>query len=899
MLEQYRRIKRDHRDNVLFFRLGDFYEMFQEDALEVSTLLNLTLTSRNGLPMCGIPYHAARSYIARLLRLGKKIAVCEQLSGPGKGLIERRVVEVITPGTTVDEDFLEQGSSNYLACLAAAGRVFSFSYIDLSTGEFFATNFPPETAAGSLAAELERLDIREMVVAESLLGDYPEMARLIAERPGMVINRWADWLFDIERGREKLKRQFKTAGLKAFGIEDAAPEIISAGALLDYLDDTAQSFIPHVSAIKIYGGGEFMEIDDATQRNLELVRNLRDGSDRFTLLEVIDETKCAMGRRLLKRRLLHPLCGVETINKRLDIVEVLYRDQTVLAALREILGKTPDLERLCSRLAMDKAHGKDLFSIKNALSAFLRIRETLPGLFPSEDEADSFVFESPEAGSFGQNDFAAIEAARELLERGICENPSILVTEGGLIREGYSAELDGLKTLRDSGRETLEDYLETERASTGIASLKIRYNRLIGYFFEVTKTQLSRVPAHFIRRQGIAAGERFTTERLAALESDINGASEKIVDLERKLFLEIREKTKAETERFTAAAKCAAELDAAASLACAAARRGWVRPSLDTAARLSISAGRHPVVEAHLPSGEFIPNDLELDFEGTAFALITGPNMAGKSTYLRQAALIVVMAQTGSFVPALKACVGIADRVYCRVGASDNLARGESTFLAEMNETAHILRTATKQSLVIMDEVGRGTGTADGLAIAWAVCEELLEHIRARTLFATHYHELAGISHPRMINRSMDVAERGGEIVFLRRIRDGPAEQSYGLHAAGLAGLPVSVLNRAAFVLEEIRGGKPGRKTPENDRAESRNKSSARDGSSGRNLERFARDLAALDLDKLTPLDALNLLQTLKERYACALRQPEPKRAEPVRPSEPSLFEDYGPVRDV
>jgi DNA mismatch repair protein MutS len=900
MLEQYRRIKRDHRDNVLFFRLGDFYEMFQEDALEVSALLNLTLTSRNGLPMCGIPYHAARSYIARLLRLGKKIAVCEQLSGPGKGLIERKVVEVITPGTTVDEDFLEQGSSNYLACLAASGRIFSFSYIDLSTGEFFATSFLPETAGGSLAAELERLDIREMVVEESLLGDYPEIARLIAERPDMVINRWADWLFDLERGREKLKRQFKTAGLKAFGLEDTAPEIISAGALLDYLDDTAQSLIPHVSAIKIYGGGEFMEIDDATQRNLELVRNLRDGSKRFTLLEVIDETKCAMGRRLLKRRLLHPLCGVEAINRRLDIVEVLYRDQTVLASLREILGKTPDLERLCSRLAMDKAHGKDLLSIKNALAAFLQIRKTLPGLFPSEDEADSFVFESPEAVSFGQNDFAAVEAAKELLERGICENPSILLTEGGLIREGYSVELDGLKILRDSGRKTLEDYLETERASTGITSLKIRYNRLIGYFFEVTRTQLSRVPGHFIRRQGIAAGERFTTERLAALESDINGASEKIIELEKKLFLEIREKTKTETERFAAAAKCAAELDAAASLACVAALRGWVRPSLDMAARLSISAGRHPVVEAHLPSGEFIPNDLELssslelDSGGAAFALITGPNMAGKSTYLRQAALIVVMAQTGSFVPALKACIGIADRVYCRVGASDNLARGESTFLAEMNETAHILRTATKQSLVIMDEVGRGTGTADGLAIAWAVCEELLVHIRARTLFATHYHELTEISHPRMISRSMDVAERGGEIVFLRRIRDGPAEQSYGLHAAGLAGLPASVLDRAAVVLEEIHAGRPGLKAPEKaDRAGEARKNVGRTENV---LDCFARDLAALDINNLTPLDALNLLQTLKVRYAgCAAGQPDLKRAGPVRqarPPEPSLFED-------
>ena len=883
MLEQYRRIKREHQGNVLFFRLGDFYEMFQEDALEVSALLNLTLTSRNGLPMCGVPHHAARSYIARLLRYGKKVAICEQLSEAGQGLIERKVVEVITPGTTVDEDFLEQGVSNYLASLAASARFVSFAYIDLSTGDFFATNFPLEAAAESLAPEFERLDLREIVVSESLIEENRALAKLIAERPGIVINRWADWLFDPGRGRERLKRQFKTLSLKAFGLDDASPEILAAGALLDYLDDTSKSLLPHVRSIKVYGGGEFMGIDEATQRNLELARNLRDGSARFTLFETLDETKSSMGRRLLKRRLLHPLCGAELVNRRLDLVEKLYRDQGTLSMLREILAKTPDLERLCSRLAMDKAHGKDLFSLKNALAALGRIQEIVSEKKKEGTEPAGFLFESPEASSFSPEDFAALETTRNLLDEGLCENPSTLLTEGGIIRDGFNKELDGLKTLRESGRKLLEEYLKTEQASTGITNLKIRYNRLIGHFFEVTKAQLSRVPRHFIRRQGVASGERFTTARLSQLESDINGASEKSIELEKILFLEIRAKAKKELRRFSSAGKRLAELDAAQSLAWAATRRGWTRPLVDGKKRLSIVEGRHPVVEAYLPSGEFIPNDLDLDSDKVAFALVTGPNMAGKSTYLRQAALIAIMAQMGSFVPAREAAVGIADKVYCRVGASDNLARGESTFLSEMNETAHILRTATDKSLVIMDEVGRGTGTSDGLAIAWAVCEELLERTRSRTLFATHYHELSLLSHPRLANRSMQVRERNGEIIFLRKLKDGPATESYGLHVAGLAGLPGTALRRAEELLKKFKEGENAIREPFQSSARQEHPPPER--KTGREVkspaekkaEALLDTLAALDVNTLTPLEALNALQNLKDIAAGALSRPEKK----------------------
>jgi DNA mismatch repair protein MutS len=906
---------------VLFFRLGDFYEMFADDALEVSALLNLTLTSRNGLPMCGIPYHAARSYIARLLNLGKKVAVCEQLTAPGKGIIERRVVEVITPGTTVDDDYLDKGSANYLACLSAVSHTLSFAYIDLSAGDFHATSFP-EGAVERLRQELERLQIKEMIVQESLLEEDGRIAAAILDRTGLVINRWADWLFDMERSRRGLEKQFGMASLKGFGMAEDSPEILSAGALLDYLDDTARSLIPHVRSIALYQDSEYVGIDESTQRNLELIHNLRDGDVRFSLLEVMDETRTAMGRRLLKWRILHPLRDIGQINRRLDMAETLYRNQEQLGLFREYLGRTPDLERLGARIAMDKAHGKDMLAVKNALASFGKIEE-LTGVLSACTEKNpghkgagfSLCFESASARSLGADNAAGLMELRGLLERGLCDEPSILLTEGNLIRPGYNSRLDGLHKLRDNGRQLLEAYLEEERGITGIPSLKIRYNRLIGYFFEVTKIHLSKVPPHFIRRQGIAGGERFTTDRLAELESEINGASDKIVDLEKQLFLELREKAKARLSELAAAAHRIAEIDAAQSLARSATIHGWVRPAVDSVNRLKIIEGRHPVVEAHLPPGEYIPNDIILAGEGgadgmggsaggmdggdgtAAFALITGPNMAGKSTYLRSAALIAIMAQMGSFVPAREAWVGLCDRIYCRVGASDNLARGESTFLVEMNETAYILHTATEQSLVIMDEVGRGTGTNDGLSIAWAVSEELLNRIKCRTLFATHYHELSLISHPRMANRSMEVLDKNGEIIFLRKLREGPAAESYGLHVARLAGLSDQVLERAGHIMERLQErsrelyrplpGAGEQEMPAENTSAAHTPASLAENDAGHPLagispeaiDKFLADIAAADPDNMTPMEALRKIQSWKELFALPiLIQPGGKR---------------------
>ena len=887
MLEQYRRIKKQQEGNILFFRLGDFYEMFAEDAVEVSSLLNLTLTSRNGLPMCGVPYHAAKTYVSRLLKLGKKIAICEQLSTPGKGIkvVERDVVEIITPGTTVDEDFLDKSSSNYLGCLAVVKDILSFSYIDLSTGEFFSTCFQKDEAQ-LFRQELERLSIKELLIQESLLEEENEIASAIYERSaGLVLNRWADWLFDPVQAKSRLEKQFSLTNLKSFGLQEGSAQIISAGALLDYLDTTSKSLLPHIRTIKLYRDSEYLGLDESTQRNLELLYNQREADVRFSLFEVLDETRCSMGKRLLKRRILHPLRDLNKINKRLDMMETLYRDQGVLSKLRELLGKTPDLERLCSRLAMDKAHGRDMLAIKTAINNFKIINNELidNSLIKNKEK---IIFETEDDIS----NYESLWQLKDLLEKGICDEPSVVLNEGNLIKENYNEELDKLRSMRDNSRQILEQYLEEERQATGISSLKIRYNRLIGYFFEVTKTHLTRVPKHFIRRQGIVGGERYTTDRLAALESEINGASDKVIDLEKKLFIGIRDEAKKTLPLLSAASHRIAEIDVASSLAKAASIRGWTRPELNESGILEIYEGRHPVVEAHLSRGDYIPNDILLNTdlnqtdEKISFAMITGPNMAGKSTYLRSAALITIMAQMGSFVPAREAVIGICDRIYCRLGASDNLARGESTFLVEMNETAFILNTATEKSLVIMDEVGRGTGTNDGLSIAWAVSEDLLNRIKCRTLFATHFHELSLLTHPRLANRSMEVLEQGEKIIFLRKLKEGPTAESYGIHVARLAGLSQNVLHRAGQIMKLLKerdsdltdtfSEKP---LTDSEKRLTKNEERlattvcAREKLETQNV--FDRLLKEIDPEQMTPLEALNILVQWKKMQTLFAQQ--------------------------
>jgi DNA mismatch repair protein MutS len=887
MMEQYHRIKAEHRDSILFFRLGDFYEMFEKDALEASKLLDLTLTQRQGVPMCGIPYHAAEGYVGRLLRRGRKIAICEQLQLPeGRGLATREVVEVITPGTVVDEGYLDRNANNYLLALGRLDEALALAYIDLSTAEFRATSFPLEQGRERIQREFPRLAPREILLQESLL-EHEWLQVLLAEQDGLVINRYPDWSFDLEANRQRLCRQLGVTNLKGFGLEDGSAEIVAAGVILEYVGESSKSILPHIRSLQVYTDANYVGLDEASQRNLELVQNLQDRSRRYTLLDVLDYTRTSMGSRHLRRWLLQPLKSRPQIEQRLEVVDFFYHNQVLLSQVRELLKGMFDLERLSARVALEKAHAKDLLAVKVSLQVALALEELLSG--QAEEGASSLAapftalaMQKPEA-SAKQGREAALQEARGLvglLEEAILEEPSVLLSEGNLIREGYNGELDRLRRIKEDARSILEEYLARERRQTGISSLKMKYNRVLGYYLEVTKPNLHLVPPHFIRRQSLVNGERYTTETLSEKESEILNASEQIVELERRLFLEVRGRVREKIDRLLELCAVVSRLDVLQSFAFAATVHGYVRPRLSDEPALRIEEGRHPVVEKHLPVGSFVPNDLRLDPQAGLFVLLTGPNMAGKSTFLRQVALIVLMAQVGSFVPAREAQIGLVDRVFCRVGATDNLARGESTFLVEMNETAHILRSATPRSLIILDEVGRGTSTADGLAIAWAVTEYLLDRVRARALFATHFHELTGLEHPGAVNLSMQVLERAGEIVFLKKVRPGPADSSYGIHVARLAGVPESVLRRAREIAQEIRQRleirPPGGPRP-----------SAGGGRSGRAAEEYGQaslfspldiirdEIAGLDLNRLTPLEALNRIARWREELR---RQPQPAR---------------------
>ncbi len=790
MIEQYRRIKAKHRDAILFFRLGDFYEMFNEDAIEASSILDLTLTKRQSQPMCGIPYHAAKSYIARLLKSGKKVAICEQKSTPGhRGLMDREVVEVITPGTVVEDDFLEQGANNYLADLCLYHEQLFIAYIDVSTGEFKTYSLGQNSrAVEALRTELYRLSPRELLIQQSLFDN--ESFRLIFHESGALIQRQPDWAYDLSHAVDFLKHHFGVISLKGFGFEDTDPALAAAGHLLEYVYETIHQHCPHIRQLARFEPSEFVSLDEATRRNLEIVKNLTDSSKRDTLLEVIDRTRTAGGARLLRQWLLQPLRARTVIEARHAAVEFLYRNQVLLQDARKLLSSVLDSERLISRIAVDKAHAKDLRALHDSLEAGLTLIELLRGT------------DAPRGILPDISDIAEITCrnAAARIEEAIQEEPSILLTEGNIIKDGYSQELDELRTLHRDAQSVLARYLEEERERTGIQNLRIRYNRIIGYYLEVTKGNLESVPPHFIRRQSLVGAERYTTDQLADLESRINGAQERIVELEKALFLKLRESLKPSIPAFLEWSRIISEIDCLMSFAQTATEHGYVRPEMCDEHVIEITNGRHPVVEVCLPYGDFVPNSISLSSDHEWFALITGPNMAGKSTVLRQTALIVLLAHAGSFVPAETARIGIVDKIFCRVGAQDNLARGESTFLVEMHETAFILNTATAQSLVIMDEVGRGTGTLDGVAIAWAVSEYLLSKIRCRTLFATHYHELTTMGLPGMCNMRMAVHEHEGSISFPKRLEKGASGGSYGIHVARLAGLPEPVVIRASDI---------------------------------------------------------------------------------------------------
>ncbi len=858
MMIQYRGIKEKYKNEVVFFRLGDFYEMFDEDAVEVSRLLNLTLTHRASRPMCGIPYHAAKIYIARLLRLGKKIVICEQVGEipkGGKGITERKVVEIITPGTAVEAEYLEGNRANYLAALSITKSKAGFAFIDVTTSSFRATSWPASKMSENFGKELNRAAPRELLLPASLKNNEA-IKSVISAYGSISVSYYPDWDFSAELSYKKLTAQFKTANLKAYGLEEDSPEIVPAGFLLDYLEKTTNTVLPHISSIRVYSDSEYLIMDDSSRRNLEVISNMREGGTQFTLLECVDFTKTAMGGRLLRNWLLFPLTNLRQIEDRQTKVASFVENRNLLEKLKTDLGSILDVERLAGRIAMERAHAKDLQALRASLGSWSRIKEYL-----------------------GQYDFSFISDENSvtictLIEKAILEDPATSLTEGGIIKAGWSEELDHWRGLHDNFNQILSEYEAEEREKTGISTLRVKYTNAAGYFIEVSKGKLGAVPAHFIMRRALVNGDRYTTERLQQLEAELNESSTKILELERDLFVEIRSSLAKYIPYLLQVADEIANTDAAASFAQAAIEHNWVRPEIEESTHFEIKDGRHPVVENHLPTGEFVPNDALLSAEDESipsFALITGPNMAGKSTYLRQNALIALLAQTGSFVPASRARLGIVDRIFCRVGASDNLAKGESTFLVEMTETANILHAATKKSLVIMDEVGRGTSTEDGLAIARAVSEYLLDTIGCKTFFATHYHELSRMEHPSLKMLCMDVLEKNGSVVFLRKVKEGVTGNSYGIHVAKLAGIPQAVIDRANVILSHIQA-------LANDNPVILDDVPAKSSESEKTLaaapvnpglfsdeEIIISEILSVDTDNLTPLNALQIIVRWKK----------------------------------
>jgi len=844
-MKQYFSIKERHKDAILMFRLGDFYEMFGEDAKVASKILQIALTSREKgkeepIPMCGIPFFAAESYIAKLVKAGHKVAVCEQMEDAkeAKGIVQRDVVKVITPGTYTPENPKE---NNYIFAFMSEGRKHGVALADISTGEFivYETEKPIED-------ELSRFEPKELLVPESLKGNL-HYAEILKNYYTTTID---DWSFDFSEAYRTLLKHFGVSTLDGYGCEGMNAAISAAGALLFYIEDTQKEAV-QFKKISPLTQSTYMFLDAATQKNLELVRNMKGGNEG-TLLSVLDETLTPMGGRFLRNAILRPLVDTGEIGNRLGAVEVLLNDYELVEVQRSNLRKIQDLERLASRVDNRSANPRDLIAIKHTLSCLPSIKKALVGL---HNHALRTLGEAlPDLQSLGA-----------LIDSAILENPPLSVRDGGILKDGYHQEVDGLRKVSVSGKDFIAELEARERKKTGISSLKVGYNRVFGYYIEVTKTNLDLVPDYYIRKQTLVNGERFITPELKDYESKVLGSEERLRNLEYSLFQEILEKVQGESTYLVSSGNIIAKIDFLISLAVVARRHNYVRPLIDDGSVVEIREGRHPVLERFLME-QFISNDAHLDHEGDRLLIITGPNMAGKSTYMRQVALIVLMAQIGSFVPASEARVGIVDRIFTRIGASDYLAKGQSTFMVEMIETANILHNASTRSLIILDEIGRGTSTFDGISIAWAVAEYIAGQIKARTLFATHYNELTELSFTLdgVKNYNILVKEWGDEIIFLRKISPGPADRSYGIQVARLAGLPDEVIGRAKDVLtnfeEEItHAGKT--------------RSLLGDFPVHGQMDLFLAgldplmlDIIKLDMSRMTPKAALAKLQELKGR---------------------------------
>lgn len=867
MMEQYLKIKEEYKHCLLFFRLGDFYELFFDDAVIAARELEITLTGKDcgqaeRAPMCGVPYHSADGYIAKLVEKGYKVAICEQMEDPKKckTLVKREVIRVVTPGTVLDSSILDEGRNNYIMSLYSDKKGFALSIADVSTGEFLATEFKPDEG-GRIIDEIARFNPAEIIASEENI-----VTDNIYNVFGIKAAVYDKWAFDYENAFDGLCDHFKTFNLNGFGFKGNEISIRSSGALLAYLTETQKNNLSHISSIKKYSLEKYMVLDLSSRRNLELTQTIRENGKKGSLLWVLDRTKTAMGARLMRKWLEQPLIDIKEIHKRLDSVEVFKAEVFTREELKEVLNTVYDIERLMSKVVYATANARDLINLKNSFENLPYIKQLLPS-FKSDMINEIY------------SGFDTLEDIYELLKKAVADEPPFTLREGGIIKDGYNDEIDKLRRAKNEGSLWLTELEARERELTGIKNLKVRFNKVFGYYIEVSRSNLSLVPDRYIRKQTLTNGERFITEELKKIEDTILGADEKAVELEYKLFTEIRSAVADEVSRIQKTAVDISVIDVLNSFGEAADKEGYVKPVVNNKGKIEITDGRHPVVEK-MSKQSFIPNDTHLDTGENRLAIITGPNMAGKSTYMRQTALLVLMAQAGSFVPAAKAEIGICDRIFTRVGASDDLATGQSTFMVEMSEVANILNNATSKSLLILDEIGRGTSTFDGLSIAWAVLEQIADKnkIGARTLFATHYHELTELEDKvdGVKNYCISVKEQGDDVIFLRKIIRGGADKSYGIHVAKLAGVPEEVIDRAEYILSALvssddYGESPGR------RLIREKKDKEDDGDFYYTQKRSPRiDLFVtefeeifddINTDKLSPIEAWQLVNEMKDKF--------------------------------
>ncbi|MBS6395522.1 MAG: DNA mismatch repair protein MutS [Clostridiales bacterium] len=873
MMQQYMKTKEKYKDCILFYRLGDFYEMFFEDAKVVSRELELTLTGKNcGLeeraPMCGVPFHAVEGYLSRLVSRGYKVAICEQMEDPAqaKGIVKREVIRVVTPGTNLNAQALDESRNNYIMSIVYVSDRFGISFADVTTGDYFVTEVD---SARKLMDEIYKFTPREVVCNEALMMSGIELEEL-KERLGITMYSLENWYFDDDLCRKELEEHFQVKSMEGLGVADFGCGVIAAGALLRYLTETQKTSLGHLSRLQPYVSGNYMVIDSSSRRNLELVETLREKQKRGSLLWVLDKTKTAMGARMLRGYMEQPLIERAEIEKRLTAIEELNTQLITREELREYLSPVYDLERLIGRISYQTANPRDLIAFRTSLGMLPHIRLLL------QDLKSPLMQEILE-------ELDPLEDLYSLVEQSIQEDPPISVRDGNMIRDGYNEDVDRLRKAKTEGKSWLADIEARERERTGIKTMRIKYNKVFGYYLEVTNSYKDMVPEDYIRKQTLTNAERYITPELKELEETILGAEEKLTALEYELFSQVRDHIAAQMVRVQRTAKAVAKLDVFASLAFVADKNGYVKPKINERGVIDIRNGRHPVVENMIPNQMFISNDTYLDNGTNRISVITGPNMAGKSTYMRQTALIVLMAQVGSFVPAESADIGIVDRIFTRVGASDDLASGQSTFMVEMNEVSNILRNATANSLLILDEIGRGTSTFDGLSIAWAVIEHIADKrlLGAKTLFATHYHELTELEGTMdgVNNYCIAVKEKGDDIVFLRKIVKGGADKSYGIQVAKLAGVPDSVIVRAKELVEELSQADISVKAKNiaqesKTRAKQKTKSKKYDEVDLEQISLFdtvkdddvVKELTELDISNMTPMDAMNTLYRLQNK---------------------------------